>query len=135
MSTRTPTPTEPLRPGRSRSPILLPMAKSKRRLLVLFNPNDPSDPSAGNAPLGDEAAFHEKLAPYNTAPDSPPKPGAPTRTLYGPGMSVEYSTAMDPIQQAMVAVNEVDVAFPVLSRLCRQLGWKMQDTDSGQVFG
>ncbi|MFG0305028.1 MAG: hypothetical protein ACF8Q5_02300 [Phycisphaerales bacterium JB040] len=111
------------------------MAKSKRRLLVLFNPNDPSDPGAGNSPLGDEAAFFEKLAPYNTGEDSPKRPGAPTHTLYGPGMSVEYATAQDPIMQAMVAVNEVDTAFPVLSKLCRELGWKMQDTDSGQVFG
>ena len=50
-------------------------------------------------------------------------------------MSVEYATGQDLIQQAMVGVNEIDVAFPVLSRMCRALGWKMQDTDSGQVFG
>lgn len=111
------------------------MSKSKRRLLVLINPKDPADLMAGNNPLGDAESFTEAMAPYNTAPDSPMKPGSPTRTLYGPGMTVEYATGNPVINQAMVSVNEVDVAFPVLSRLCRTLGWKMQDTDSGQVFG
>ena len=48
------------------------MAKSKRRLLVLFHPKDPDDPAAGNLPLGTAEEFAEKLEPFNTGPDSPP---------------------------------------------------------------
>ena len=50
-------------------------------------------------------------------------------------MVVEVGTSQPRIMQAMVTVIEDDMAWPVLSRLCRRLGWKMMDIDSGRVFG
>lgn len=111
------------------------MAKSKRRLLVLINPKDPADPMAGNAPLGTARELVAALAAFNTAPDGSKTARLATAILHGPGMTVEYATAQDPVTQAMVSVYEADTAWPVLSRICRATGWKMQDTESGQVFG
>ncbi|MBX3322562.1 MAG: hypothetical protein KF757_06185 [Phycisphaeraceae bacterium] len=48
---------------------------------------------------------------------------------------IEYPTTQDAIQQAIVTVTDQDVAWPVLSRICRSLGWKLQDMESGQTFG
>lgn len=111
------------------------MAKSKRRLLVLINPRDPADPSAGNAPLGRPREFVDAVARFNTAPDGAETRRLGTAVLHGPGMTVEYAPSQDELSQAMVAVYDAETAWPVLSRLCRELGWKMQDTDSGQIFG
>jgi predicted dinucleotide-binding enzyme len=55
--------------------------------------------------------------------------------LHGPGMIVELATAQDPVQQAMVTVTDDDIAWPVLSRLCKAVGWKMVDVETGRMFG
>ncbi|GJM18710.1 MAG: hypothetical protein DHS20C14_09230 [Phycisphaeraceae bacterium] len=110
------------------------MAKS-RRLLVLIKPKDLEDPMAGNAPLGTPAQFAEAVAVFNTAPDGSTSTRLGTAVLHGPGYTVEYASGQDIINQAMVSVYESESAWPVLSRLCKELGWKMQDTESGQVFG
>ncbi len=112
------------------------MAKSKsRRLLVLIRPKDPADPMAGNLPLGKPKEFAEALAVFNTAPDGSASSRLGTAVLHGPGYTVEYASGQDVIAQAMVSVYEAESAWPVLSKLCKALGWKMQDTESGQVFG
>ena len=111
------------------------MAKSKRRLLVLINPRDPDNPGAGNVPLGRPKEFLAAVAPFNTAPDGATTSRLGTAVLHGPGMTMEYAASQDELSQAMVAVYDVETAWPVLARLCRTLGWKMQDTDSGQIFG
>ena len=111
------------------------MAKSKRRLLVLIKPKDPADPMAGNAPLGSARELVAALAAFNTAPDGSKTARLATAVLHGPGMTVEYATGQDLLQQAMVSVYEADTAWPVLARLCKATGWKMQDTESGQIFG
>lgn len=102
-----------------------------KRQLVLVKHTDPErDPE----PLGSLAEVVRALADFNTAPDGAASSG-PTRSLYGPGMVVEVGTSQPRIMQAMVTVIEDDMAWPVLSRLCRRLGWKMMDIDSGRVFG
>ncbi len=108
---------------------------SKKRTLVLINPRDPEDPSAGNAPLGTERELCDKLAQYNTAADGAEVKRHGTMVLFGPGFTIEYAKGHDEINQAMVIVNNMDFGYPVLSRMCRALGWKMQDTESGQIFG
>jgi hypothetical protein len=108
---------------------------SKKRTLVLINPRDPEDPSAGNAPLGTERELCDKLAQYNTAADGAEVKRHGTMVLFGPGFTIEYAKGHDEITQAMVIVNNMDFGYPVLSRMCRALGWKMQDTESGQIFG
>ncbi len=108
---------------------------SKKRTLVLINPRNPEDPSAGNAPLGTERELCDKLAQYNTAADGAEVKRHGTMVLFGPGFTIEYAKGHDEITQAMVIVNNMDFGYPVLSRMCRALGWKMQDTESGQIFG
>ncbi len=111
------------------------MASSKKRVLVLINPRDPDDPGAGNAPLGSEREVCDSLARFNTAPDGAQITRLGTMVLHGPGYTIEYAMGHDKIMQAMVVVNNMDFGYPVLSKLCRALGWKMQDTESGQIFG
>lgn len=102
----------------------------KRQLVLVVH----ADPARAPEPLGTLADITKKLADYNTAPDGSKSTG-PVRSLYGPGMIIEIATAEREIKQALVTVVEEDVAWPVLSRLCRRLGWKMMDIDSGKVFG
>lgn len=108
---------------------------AKKRMLVLINPRNPEDPSAGNAPLGTEREVCEKLSHYNTAADGTEIKRHGTTVLHGPGYTIEYAVGHDELSQAMVIVNNMDFAYPVLSKMCRALGWKMQDTESGQIFG
>ena len=108
---------------------------AKKRTLVLINPIDPENPAGGNAPLGSEREFCEKLVPFNTAPDGAQIKRLGTMVLHGPGYTIEYAMGHDQIMQAMVVVNNMDFGYPVLSKMCKTLGWKMQDTESGQIFG
>lgn len=102
---------------------------------MLLNPRDPSDISEGYDPLGSPRDLEEALAPYNTAPDGSAGASRGTMFLYGPGIVVEVPRGHDVIQQALVTVIEADIAFPVLMRLCRGNAWKLQDVESGQMFG
>lgn len=111
------------------------MARRKKRQLVLLNPRDPQDPSEGYAPLGSPRELEEALAPFNTAPDGSKGASLGTLFLYGPGIIVEIPRGHDLIQQALVTVVEQDIAFPVLMRICRGNAWKLQDVESGQMFG
>ena len=110
------------------------MAK-KKRTLMLINPKNPEDPMAGNSPLGSEREVCDALARFNTAADGAEIKRLGTMVLHGPGFTVEYAMGHDEIMQAMVVVNNMDFGYPVLSRMCKALGWKMQDTESGQIFG
>ncbi|SRR5690606_10308942 len=100
-----------------------------------MRPNDPEDPSAGQGVLGSVRDLLAKLAPFNTAPDGAPRGAVGTDVLYGPGFVVEYRSGDDEIRNAMLTVNDEDCAWPVLQRLCKTYGWKLQDLESGQVFG
>lgn len=102
----------------------------KRQLVLVKHADAAREPE----PLGTLADITRLLADYNTAPDGS-KSATPIRSLYGPGMIIEVATSNPTINQAMVTVIEEDMAWPVLSRLCRRLGWKMMDIDSGRVFG
>ncbi|MCA9288462.1 MAG: hypothetical protein KDA05_07750 [Phycisphaerales bacterium] len=102
----------------------------KRQLVLVKH----ADPERDPEPLGSFDDIAKALADYNTAPDGAP-PSGPTRSLYGPGMIVEINTTQPRVNQALVTVIEEDMAWPVLSRLCRRLAWKLQDINSGQVFG
>lgn len=108
---------------------------ASKRQLVLFQPKDPADAGAGVLPMGSEGEFIAALAPFNTAPDGSPPRGVGTQVLHGPGIVIEYADTQDQINQAMLTVIDQEIAWPVLVRLCRSLGWKMQDIESGQVFG
>ncbi len=114
---------------------MLPVPPRTKRQLVLLNPNDPSDPSAGYAPLGSPEDVEDALAPYNTARDGSGGTSSGTIFFHGPGIVVEIPRGHDTIQQALITVIEADIAFPVLMKLCRGNAWKLQDVESGQMFG
>jgi len=102
---------------------------------VLIKPHDPEDPGAGNDPLGTPKEVCKALAAFNTSPDGAEVKRLGTMVLHGPGYTIEYAMGHDELMQAMVVVNNTDFGWPVLSRICRANGWKMQDAESGQVFG
>lgn len=104
-----------------------------------MRPADADDPSAGTKPLGTPKELIAVAARFNTAADGaadlPNAEPAFTARLYGPGFVIEYPLGHDTLGQAMVSVNEAEIAWPVLSKICRELGCRMQDTESGQIFG
>lgn len=107
-----------------------------KKQIVLIKPVDPAAKStaAGLKPLGSLRQVREALANFNTAPDGG-KARLGTEVLHGPGIVLEVPTGLDEVSQAMVTVLDEEIAWPVLSRLCKTLGWKMMDIESGRMFG
>lgn len=106
---------------------------AKRRQLALMR----SPPAAGTgvSPLGNLRQVVEELARYNTAPDGSPGDGMGLSRLYGPGMVLDVPSNGESIAQAMVTITEEEIAWPVLSRICKELRWKMVDLETGRAFG
>lgn len=107
------------------------MARSKRRQIVFMRPGD----GGALTPLGSRKEVEDALARFNTARDGSEPKGMGTLMLYGPGMTVELPTSFDTVSQLMASVNDEDIAWPVLVRMCRDLQWQMMDVESGRVFG
>ena len=93
---------------------------------ILINP-------AGE-PLGTKRQILKTLADYNTAPDGSKEAMG---VAFGPGFHVElpWVDEKDDIQQAAITVADQDGAWPVLSRLFKNVGWRMMDIESGHIFG
>ncbi len=106
---------------------------AKRRQLALMSVVERRE--GGAAPLGSLRRVKELLAPFNTAPDGSPTGQMGTHRLYGPGMVVDLPSGHDEVMQALVTMVEEDIAWPVLSKLCKALQWKMVDLESGRSFG
>ena len=108
-----------------------------RRQLVLIN-REGDDPSS-DSPLGTLREVLAELARFNTAGDSledtRPDPEAFSVRLFGPGMYVDVPTGQAEVRQVMIDCYDADLAGPVLVRLCRDAGWRMQDIETGQMFG
>lgn len=87
----------------------------------------------GNA-LGTKREVLETLARFNTAPDGSRDAMG---VAFGPGFHVELPWIDDKedMQQAAVTVVDQDGAWPVLSRMLKDAGWRMMDIESGQIFG
>ncbi|MEO0512002.1 MAG: hypothetical protein AAF108_03790 [Planctomycetota bacterium] len=125
----------------------------RKRQLVVFRARDEDRPVSEDTgdpampePLGQPREVLGVLSRFNTAPDGGrslgadggPSVASATTTLHGPGLIAEFPggpDGRDPISQVMVTVIEEDMAWPVLSRLCRETGWRLQDVDSGLTFG
>lgn len=87
-------------------------------------------------PMGSRAEVVEVFANANTAHDGAPrKPDAMSEFLHGPGLVAELPFEPDAVTQVMVQVKDADIAWPVLSRLCKARGWQMVDMESGHTFG
>ncbi len=118
------------------------MARSARSiLLVKLLKNDEDEADAGAAvlnmvSLGSYKQVVRLLEQFNTAPDGSRSPES-AGVLFGPGITVQMPMVGpdDPVTQVVVSLNEEDMAFPVLLRVCRMLGWKMMDPASGRTFG
>jgi hypothetical protein len=85
-------------------------------------------------PLGTYREIRDALARFNTAPDGS-KASLGLHRLHAPGFVLEIPAAADEIQQAMVTMNEEEIAWPVLQRICENLKWKMVDLETGRSFG
>lgn len=91
---------------------------------------------ADMVPMGTAAEVTRALARFNTAPDGSRRSStSATAVLHGPGMIVEFPTATDEVTQAMVIVKDEDFAWPVLTRICKELNWALIDLESGRRFG
>lgn len=102
-----------------------------KRQLVLTT----GDEAGPEASLGTLREVLAALSRFNTAPDGSARPGAPTAILHGPGLVLEVPTAMDEIRQALVTLIDEDIAWPVLTRVCKALSWRMMDPNTGRSFG
>mgnify|MGYP001054255988 CR=1 FL=1 len=107
----------------------------RKRQLVLIAPSDLDNPSSGTRPLGSRREVERLLAEFNTAGDGAARGSVGTDVLHGPGLVVEVPQGLDELNQALVTVTDADCAWPVLSRVCKAHGWRMQDVESGQIFG
>lgn len=103
---------------------------AKRRQIALMRAGQPGE----MPPMGSVKQIIADLSRFNTAPDGGPT-GVGTYRLFGPGMVVELPTGSENVTQALVTMNEEDIAWPVLSRLCKELKWKMVDLETGRSFG
>lgn len=105
------------------------MAKTRQLVLVGAGAG-----ASGAGPLGTRREVVRTLAKYNTAPDGA-RDGA--GILHGPGLRLELPMVddKDEVAQALVTLIEEDTAWAVLNRLCRQVGWRMVDPESGRSFG
>lgn len=109
---------------------------AKRRQLALIKLEDPDDRMSPTVPMGSCAEFAEGLERFNTATDgSTSKSASGSTTFYGPGLVIEIVPMDGIVRQALVYCQNEDFAFPILFRICRANGWKLQDMDSGQMFG
>lgn len=96
----------------------------------------PARQDGSNGPMGTVREVKEVLEHYNTAPDGSPRSASlGTEVLHGPGLIVELPVNQEEVTQALVTVIDDDIAWPVLSRLCKAAGWKMMDVETGRVFG
>lgn len=107
---------------------------AKRRQLVLIRLSDPDDRLSEAVPLGSEAEFRDAVAPFNTATDGAPSTTG-SITYYGPGLMIEIVPFDGKVRQALVVCQNEDFAWPILHRICKANRWKLQDMDSGQLFG
>lgn len=107
---------------------------AKRRQLALIKLDDPDDQTSPTVPLGKRGDFEAALARFNTATDGG-SGGSGSVTYYGPGLVIEIVPMDGEVRQALVYCQNEDFAFPVLYRLCKANRWKLQDMESGQMFG
>lgn len=103
----------------------------KRQIILMRPPENPGDPLE---PIGTRREVAGALARFNTASDGK-KRSTGTEPFFGPGFTIEIPEGLSEITQAMATIDEADIAWPVLSRICRETGWKMVDPESGRSFG
>jgi hypothetical protein len=116
------------------------VAKTRQILLVKILRTDEDDadtPSILNSiPLGTQQQVIDALSVFNTAPDGSKDPES-FGVMHGPGFIAQLPMTgpKDPVSQIAVSIQEEEIAWPVLSRVCKRLNWMMMDPTSGRTFG
>ena len=54
--------------------------------------------------------------------------------LYGPGITIELPPGADPVNQMLISVTEEEIAWLVITRLVRELNWKLLDPSTGREY-
>ena len=54
--------------------------------------------------------------------------------LFGPGITIELPPGADPITQMLISVTEEEIAWLVITRLVRELNWKLLDPATGREY-
>lgn len=114
--------------------LLVKLADSEEDEAGAFGSRSGLAPSMNMVLMGTSRDVQAALASFNTASDGDPiSPGV----LYGPGFTAELPMVGpdDPVAQVSVTITEEDSAVPVLFRICRRLGWRLIDPDTGRAFG
>lgn len=109
----------------------------KSRQIVLVKPEADAEPGTIGQmqPMGKFQKLSGELEAFNTAGDGVKGAALGTERLYGPGFTMQMPASSADVTQILVSVTEQDTAWPVLSRICRTMGWRMQDMETGAVFG
>jgi hypothetical protein len=100
------------------------------RQLVLVNPGD-----GGTEPLGTLPEVRATFERFNTSGDGTGADAGGVEVLHGPGFTCEVATGLPAVRQVLVHLLDEDLAWPVLSRLCKSRRWKMMDVETGRMFG
>lgn len=95
-----------------------------RQQLVILSSETGDD--GGLAPIGRRSEIIERLSGFNTAPE---REGS--MVLHGPGIRIEFADE-DPVRQMLLTVVEEEIAWQVILRIARALGWKLLDPTSGR---
>lgn len=107
-------------------------------LVKLLEPDEGEESAAQGVadtiPLGSAREIKELLGQFNTSEDGS-SDGA--GVMHGPGIIVSLPMVGpdDPVMQLLVTMHDEDMAWAVLPRVCRTLGWKMMDPRTGRTFG
>ena len=87
-----------------------------------------AEPGGGDGlpPIGRRAEIIEQLRNLNTGPGREGE-----SILHGPGIRIEFADE-DPIRQMLLTIVEEEIAWPVILRIGRTIGWKLLDPTSGR---
>jgi hypothetical protein len=96
-----------------------------RGQFAIQHPETGSDGSL--LPIGARADIVEALECCNTAPDH--RGGD---VLYGPGFEIHLPPHEDPVRQMTLSITDGDIAWDVMFRIRKQLGWSFTDLETGR---
>lgn len=96
-----------------------------KRQLVITGPA-PSDPDEAPT-LGSRREVLATLSKFNTWPDV-----EGGEFLYGPGLTMQMTPGAEELSQMLVAVLDEDIAWTVLTRICKTTHWQLLDLESGR---
>jgi hypothetical protein len=81
---------------------------------------------SGLPPIGRRSEIIARLRDLNTGPSREGE-----SVLHGPGIRIEFADE-DPVRQMLLTVVEEEIAWPVILRIGRAMGWKLLDPTSGR---